>query len=108
MGKYIGKYVTRRGNVSYIKKGLKMSAPKKIDHQTMRELRNILSKLSINQEKVTIDLKNQTIEVPDTVIKEKAWTAKELISVAKSISPQRAKEMLAEVEESRSEWDEER
>jgi hypothetical protein len=85
-----------------------MFVPKRIDLHTTKELRNILSKLSIDHDRVTIDLKNQTIEIDkvDDLMKDKAWSTHDLLSTAGILTSERAKEMLEEVKRSREEWDE--
>jgi hypothetical protein len=85
-----------------------MFVPKKMDLRTTKELRNILSKLSIDHDRVTIDLKNQTIEIDkvDDLMKDKAWSTHDLLSTAGILTSERAKEMLEEVKRSREEWDE--
>jgi hypothetical protein len=85
-----------------------MFVPKKMDLRTTKELRNILSKLSIDHDRVTIDLKNQTIEIDkvDDLMKDKAWSTRDLLSTAGILTSERAKEMLEEVKRSRKEWDE--
>lgn len=42
-----------------------MSIPQKLDPKTSRELRSILSALNITNNRITIDLTNDTVEVED-------------------------------------------
>lgn len=75
-----------------------MSILRKIDKQTSNELRSILSKLNMSKSKVTIDLEYNTIEVIED------YAIDDILESAGALTPERAKEMEAEVRKMREEW----
>ena len=74
--------------------------PKKMDQQTTRAIKSLLQKLNINQSRVLIDFNLQTVEGQDD-----DYSIDDLLEVAGTLSPQRGKELLEEVNRSRKEWD---
>lgn len=74
--------------------------PKKIDHQTSSAIKALLQKQNINFERVLIDLDKQTVEAP-----EEDYCIDDLLEAAGTLSPERGKELLDEVNRSREEWD---
>ncbi|MHB1682025.1 MAG: hypothetical protein ACYCYO_04240 [Bacilli bacterium] len=74
-----------------------MSIPKKLDHETVSELRTILSKLNVTQNKVTFDLDNETIEVEDD------YSIDDILDSAGVLTAEQAKELMQEVEKMREE-----
>jgi len=74
-----------------------MSVPKRMDKQTVRELRSILEKMNITQSKVKIDLDNDTIEVEDD------YSIDDILESAGILTPNEAKELLDEVRRMRKE-----
>lgn len=73
--------------------------PKKIDQQTANAIKSILKKLNINQARVLIDLEKQTVEA-----QEDDYSIDDLLEAAGTLSPDRGKEILDEVNRSREEW----
>ncbi|EGK13393.1 hypothetical protein ACFQ49_05010 [Kroppenstedtia eburnea] len=76
-----------------------MSIPRKIDKQTAKELRSLLSRLNIRNSRVTIDLDNDTIEIVDDD------SIDDILESAGALTPERAAELQAEVKKMREEWD---
>ncbi|UUZ81353.1 hypothetical protein LJK88_42860 [Paenibacillus sp. P26] len=74
--------------------------PKKIDQQTVHEIKSILQKLNITHARVLIDLDKQTVEAQDD-----DYSIDDLLEAAGTLSPERGKEVLDEVNRSREEWD---
>lgn len=72
--------------------------PKKLDSETANELKKILGKLDIKKPRVTINFDNETIEL------EEDYSVDDLLSAAGSVTPERAKEIEAEIRKSREEW----
>jgi len=68
-----------------------MSLPKKMDQQTVNELRSILKKMNISQSKVKINLDNQTIEVEDD------YSIDDILESAGILTPEQAKRLTDEV-----------
>lgn len=73
------------------------SVPKRMDKQTVRELRSILEKMNITQSKVKIDLDNDTIEVEDD------YSIDDILESAGTLTPDEAKELFDEVRRMREE-----
>ncbi|QJD82044.1 hypothetical protein [Cohnella herbarum] len=74
--------------------------PKKMDEQAASEIKSILQKLNINNSRVLIDLEMQTVEV-----QEDDYSIDDLLEAAGSLTPERGKELLEEVNKSREDWD---
>ncbi|HEX7066284.1 MAG TPA: hypothetical protein VF199_14545 [Bacillales bacterium] len=74
-----------------------MSLPKKMDQQTVNELRSILKKMNIMQSKVKINLDNQTIEVEDD------YSIDDILESAGILTPEQAKRLTDEVKKMREE-----
>lgn len=74
-----------------------MSLPKKMDQQTVNELRSILKKMNITQSKVKINLDNQTIEVEDD------YSIDDILESAGILTPEQAKQLTDEVKKMREE-----
>jgi hypothetical protein len=74
--------------------------PKKIDIQTVSEIKSMLQKLNINNTRVLIDLEKQTVEA-----QEDDYSIDDLLEAAGTLSPERGRELLDEVNRSREEWD---
>jgi len=72
---------------------------KKIDQQTATAIKSILQKLNIHHTRVLIDLEKQTVEA-----QEDDCSIDDLLEAAGTLSPERGKELLAEVNRSREEW----
>ena len=76
-----------------------MSLSQKLDHETIGQLRSILSKLNLSRNKVTIDLENETIEIEDD------YSIDDLLESAGLLTPEQAKELMGEVQKIREdEW----
>ncbi len=73
---------------------------KKIDQQTASAIKSILQKLNINNARVLIDLEKQTVEAQGD-----DYSIDDLLEAAGTLSPERGKELLNEVNRSREEWD---
>jgi hypothetical protein len=74
--------------------------PKKIDYQTASAIKSMLQKLNINNSRVLIDLEKQTVEA-----QEDDYSIDDLLEAAGTLSPERGRELLDEVNRSREEWD---
>lgn len=74
--------------------------PKKIDFQTASAIKSMLQKLNINNARVLIDLEKQTVEA-----QEDDYSIDDLLEAAGTLSPERGRELLDEVNRSREEWD---
>lgn len=74
-----------------------MSLSKKMDQQTVNELRSILKKMNITQSKVKINLDNQTIEVEDD------YSIDDILESAGILTPEQAKQLTDEVKKMREE-----
>lgn len=74
--------------------------PKKIDHQTASAIKSLLQKQNINYARVLIDLEKQTVEA-----QEEDYSIDDLLEAAGTLSPERGRELLDEVNRSREEWD---
>ena len=72
---------------------------KKIDNQTASAIKFMLQKLNINNTRVLIDLEKQTVET-----EEDDYSIDDLLEAAGTLSPERGKELLDEVNRSREEW----
>ncbi|MNO37249.1 hypothetical protein D3C76_273300 [compost metagenome] len=76
-----------------------MSMPKKLDQQTAREIRSILTKMNITQSKVFINLDTETIEIEDD------YSVDDLLESAGILTPEQAKQLMDEVKKMREdEW----
>jgi hypothetical protein len=73
--------------------------PKKLDQQAASAIKSILQKLNINNSRVLIDLEKQTVEA-----QEDEYSIDDLLEAAGSLTPERGKELLAEVNRSREDW----
>lgn len=73
---------------------------KRIDHQTASAIKSLLQKQNIHYGRVLIDLEKQTVEVAD-----EDYSIDDLLEAAGTLSPERGKELLDEVNRSREEWD---
>ncbi len=74
--------------------------PKKIDKQTANTIKSMLQKLNIYDSRVLIDFHKETVESQDS-----DYSIDDLLEAAGTLSPDRAKELLDEVNQSREEWD---
>jgi hypothetical protein len=74
--------------------------PKKIDQKTASELKTILNKLNIQQQRVVIDLEKKVGEV-----EEEDYSTNDILEAAGVLTPERANEVREEVKRSREEWD---
>jgi hypothetical protein len=74
--------------------------PKKINRQTVNALKSILDELDIHNQRVTIDFSKEMIEVEDD-----DYSIEDLLEAARTLTPERAKELDDEVKRSREEWD---
>jgi hypothetical protein len=74
--------------------------PKKMDQQTASAIKSILQKLNINNARVLIDLEKRTVEAQGD-----DYSIDDLLEAAGTLSPERGKELLNEVNRSREEWD---
>jgi hypothetical protein len=74
--------------------------PKKIDQQTASTIKSMLRELNINYSRVLIDFDKETVESQDN-----DHSIEDLLEAAGALSPERAKELLDEVNKSREEWD---
>lgn len=72
----------------------------KIDYQTASTIKSMLQKLNIYNTRVLIDLEQQTIEA-----QEDDYSIDDLLEAAGTLSPERGREVLDEVNKSREEWD---
>ena len=75
--------------------------PEKIDQQAASAIKSILQKLNINNPRVLIDLDKQTVEA-----QEDDYSVDDLLEAAGTLTPERGKELLEEVNKSREEWNE--
>lgn len=73
--------------------------PKKMDQQAANAIKSILQKLNINTPRVLIDLEKQTVEA-----QEDDYSVDDLLEAAGTLTPERGKELLEEVNKSREEW----
>ncbi|MGG2200107.1 hypothetical protein [Paenibacillus sp.] len=73
--------------------------PKKIDQQTTIAIKSILEKLNIQHTRVLFDLEKQTVEAQDD-----DFSIDDLLGAAGTLSPERGKELLDQVNRSREEW----
>lgn len=73
--------------------------PKKLDKETAEQFKSLLAKLNITDRKVTIDLENETIELDDE------YSIDDILESAGVLTPERAKELQAEVSRMREEWE---
>ena len=74
--------------------------PQKIDYQTASAIKSMLQKLNIYNTRVLIDLEKQTVEA-----QEDDYSIDDLLEAAGTLSPERGRELLDEVNRSREEWD---
>ncbi|OCT16880.1 hypothetical protein A8709_00770 [Paenibacillus pectinilyticus] len=74
--------------------------PKKIDFETASAIKLMLQKFKINNSRVIIDLEKQTVEAQDD-----DYSIDDLLEAAGTLSPERGKELLEELNRSREEWD---
>ncbi|MDG0810355.1 hypothetical protein [Cohnella rhizosphaerae] len=72
---------------------------KKMDPQAASTIKSILQKLNINNPRVWIDLEKQTVEA-----QEDDYSVDDLLEAAGTLTPERGKELLKEVGQSREEW----
>ncbi|MFC3803851.1 hypothetical protein ACFOTD_31570 [Cohnella sp. GCM10012308] len=72
---------------------------KKMDSQATSTIKSILQKLNINNPRVWIDLEKQTVEA-----QEDDYSVDDLLEAAGTLTPERGKELLKEVGQSREEW----
>ncbi|MFD2334540.1 hypothetical protein ACFSR7_35305 [Cohnella sp. GCM10020058] len=72
---------------------------KKMDPQATSTIKSILQKLNINNPRVWIDLEKQTVEA-----QEDDYSVDDLLEAAGTLTPERGKELLKEVSQSREEW----
>ena len=76
-----------------------MSLPQKLDQETAGQLRSILLKLNLGQNKVTNDLENETIEIEDN------YAIDDILESAGLLTPEQAKDLMEEVHKMREdEW----
>ena len=73
---------------------------KKMDHETVIQLKSILRKLNVSNQKVLIDFQNETIE-----IQEDEMGIEDLLEAAGTLSQERANELMSDVNSAREEWD---
>lgn len=73
---------------------------KKMDHETVIQLKRILKKLNVSNQKVLIDLQNETLE-----IQEDEMGIEDLLEAAGTLSQERANELMSDVNSAREEWD---
>ncbi|MFC5530443.1 hypothetical protein [Cohnella yongneupensis] len=73
--------------------------PKKMDQQAASAIKSILQKLNIDNPRVLIDLEKQTVEA-----QEDDYSVDDLLEAAGTLTPERGKELLEEVNKSREEW----
>jgi hypothetical protein len=73
--------------------------PQKIDHQTASAIKSLLQRNNINFSRVLIDLEKQTVEA-----QEDDYSVDDLLEAAGSLTPDRGKELLEEINQSREEW----
>ncbi|MBA4495664.1 hypothetical protein ACFO25_03080 [Paenactinomyces guangxiensis] len=66
--------------------------PKKLDHQTAKELKAILTRLNIFNQRVTIDFGKETVEIA-----EDEYSIDDILEAAGTLTPERAEELLEEV-----------
>ncbi|MCC3372332.1 hypothetical protein [Cohnella sp. REN36] len=76
--------------------------PKKMDQQAASAIKSILRKLNINHSRVLIDLEKQTVEA-----REEDYSIDDLLEAAGTLTPERGKELLEEINKSREVWDKE-
>ncbi|WP_240041133.1 hypothetical protein [Paenibacillus ginsengarvi] len=76
-----------------------MMISKKMDPQAASAIKSILQKLNINNPRVFIDLEKQTVEA-----QEDDYSVDDLLEAAGTLTPERGKELLEEVNKSRREW----
>ncbi len=76
-----------------------MMIPKKMDQQAASAIKSILQKLDINNSRVLIDLEKQTVEA-----QEEDYSVDDLLEAAGSLTPERGKELLEEINRSREDW----
>lgn len=74
--------------------------PKKIDQETASAIKSMLLKLDINHARVLIDFDKETVEA-----EENDYSIDDLLEATGTLSPERGKELLDEVNQSREEWD---
>ncbi|TYP77442.1 hypothetical protein [Paenibacillus methanolicus] len=72
---------------------------KKIDHETVIQLKSILGKLNLSNQKILLDLQNETLEV-----QEDDAGIEDLLEAAGTLSPERANELMLDVRNAREEW----
>ncbi|MFD0672216.1 hypothetical protein [Cohnella sp. GCM10027633] len=73
--------------------------PKKMDQQAASEIKFILQNLNINNSRVLIDLEKQTVKA-----QEEDYSIDDLLEAAGTLTPERGKELLNEVNRSREDW----
>lgn len=73
--------------------------PKKMDNETVNQLKLILRKYDINNNRVLIDLVKETVEVEDD------YSIDDILEAAGTLTSERAKELTEYVRKSREEWD---
>ena len=77
-----------------------MVMAKKMDLETVIQLKSILSKLNVSNQKVLIDFQNETLE-----IQEDEMGIEDLLEAAGTPSQERANELMSYVNSAREEWD---
>lgn len=80
-------------------KGVVLMLPKKMDNETVSQLKLILRKYDINNNRILIDLVKETVEVEDN------YSVDDLLEAAGTLTPERAKELAEDIRKSREEWD---
>ncbi|MCD9022773.1 hypothetical protein [Cohnella silvisoli] len=75
--------------------------PKKMDSNTVRELRKILNKANITNPRVTIDFNKEIVELEET----DEYAVDDLLQSVGVLPPNRVKELREEVGQMREEWD---
>jgi hypothetical protein len=73
--------------------------PKKMDTETVNQLKMIFRKYDINNNRILIDLVKETVEVEDN------YSVDDLLETAGTLTPERAKELTEDIRKSREEWD---
>lgn len=74
--------------------------PRKMDHETVSQIKQILRKYDLKDNRILIDLDQETVEV------ENNYTVDDLMEAAGALTAERGKELAGSIVESREEWDE--
>ncbi|MCI0184426.1 hypothetical protein [Sulfoacidibacillus ferrooxidans] len=76
-----------------------MSISKKLDHETVNQLRTIFSKLNLDSRKITVNLYNETVESEDE------YAVDDILESAGILTPEEAKQLEETVRQMReSDW----